>query len=82
MSKETVWTLRPDEDLEEYVGRCLLSSDLNRSSFIFSCIKVAGPIVMSDPDLSKSLSVPQMIVSNIDVLRDMILVIRKHFLKS
>lgn len=59
MSKETIWTLRPDEDLEKYVGNMLSSTDLNRTSFIFACIKLGGPILAGDPELAKSLKVPR-----------------------
>lgn len=59
MSKETIWTLRPDEDLEKYVGLMLASTDLNRTAFIFACIKLGGPILGSDPDLAKSLRTPK-----------------------
>jgi len=58
MSKETIWTIRPTEEIEKYVGHILTQTDLNRSSFIEAAIKLAGPILLADPCLAKHLKTP------------------------
>lgn len=51
MSKETIWTFRPDDEIESYVTKTSTSFDLSRTDFIQACIRISKTILESDPSL-------------------------------
>lgn len=60
MSKETIWTLRPPEDIEKYVTHTTTHLDMKRTDFFIACIRLAGPVITSDPSLAEKLKTPDL----------------------
>lgn len=51
MSKETIWTFRPDDETEAYVSHTATALDMTRTDFFIACIRLSKTILESDPSL-------------------------------